>query len=357
MENENIFFYDGNNARPTEVRVLLFSDALNIYDAQTEAFIISFPLKGTSTNQTGENYFIYPDGKGMRYLQLASNHPLLPNILKDADMANRSWFARLMKQRIIALIALMLLLIAGLYFLLITLVPWIGSSMITVNTEIKMGNQLKEVMLNEASMLGSKVDSAGTVNIQAFADKLKLSSNYPIRVTMVNSDIVNAYALPGGQVVVYSGMMNKIKTPEALAALLAHESSHVNERHTLRSLLRNAANGILISIIFNDATGITGGLISNADALNGLRYSRSLETEADRRGMELLMANAVDVKGMQELMKLLKEEGDIPETMSFLSTHPLTEERIREAQQFIKEHKQNGQKREDLEEAFKLLKN
>jgi predicted Zn-dependent protease len=210
-------------------------------------------------------------------------------------------------------------------------------------------------MLDQAAMTGAYVDSTGTIELQDFADQLNLSRTYPIRVTLVKSDIVNAYALPGGNIVVYSGILKKIKTPEELAALLSHESTHVNERHSLKSLLRSAANGLIVSILLSDASGITGTLVSNAQTLNGLSYSRSLEKEADQKGMELLLANGVDLEGMRDLMRTLEAEGDVPGSISFLSSHPLTKERIQAATKFIKDHPQSIEEREDLKEQFEKL--
>lgn len=228
--------------------------------------------------------------------------------------------------------------------------------MIGVDQEIQMGNRLKELMLNEQALLGAQVDTLGTKKLQAFADELDLSNHYPIQLTLVQSDIVNAYALPGGQVVVYSGLLKKIRTPEALAALLAHESSHVNERHSLNRLMRNAANGILLAVVFNDATGISGAVLSNAKTLSGLRYSRSLEKEADKKGCDLLIQNGLDVTGMLELMQILQDIGDVPHTLSFLSTHPLTKERITATKNYEPEHSRKSETRTDLKILFDSLK-
>ena len=96
--------------------------------------------------------------------------------------------------------------------------------------------------------------------------------------------------------------------------------------------------------------------MSNVETLNGLRYSRSLEAEADRKGMDLLMANRVDLKGMRQLMQALQEEGDIPNSLSFLSTHPLTKQRIRATDRYIKEHPQKVSVRQDLQLLYEKLK-
>jgi beta-barrel assembly-enhancing protease len=356
MEQENVLYFDGNSARPLQVRALLFNGRLDVHHGADDQFIDSFSLKGVTHNQVGHTHYLYLDSKGLQYLQFDDGHQLAPTISKQVADANPHLWQKLMSQKLVLLLPLMLMLGAGLYFLMVTLVPFIGTRIISVNQEIIMGDKLRQLMLKEEQALGAKMDTAGTVQLQAFADQLELSKKYPIKLTLMKSRIVNAYALPGGNIVVYTGILEKIKTPEALAALLAHESTHVNERHSLRSMLRSAANGILISVIFSDATGISGALASNADALNGLRYSRSLETEADEKGMDLLLANGVNVDGMRQLMKALQEQGDMPGGLSFLSTHPLTKERIRNAERYIKMHPRQATNREDLKRIFERLK-
>lgn len=261
-----------------------------------------------------------------------------------------------MQQKLPVLLLAVVALSGALYFLLIFLIPFLGMQLISAQQETKIGGRLKEVMLQESALMGSKIDSAGTVHLQAFADKLNLSNAYPIRVTLLKNDMVNAFALPGGHVVVFSGIIKKMDSPESLAALLAHESVHINERHSLKSLLRSAANSILVSVVFGDVTGISGALVGNANTLNGLRYSRSLEEEADKKGMELLVQNSIEVKGMLQLMQTLKAEADIPKQLSFLSSHPLTSERIKAAESFIKQHPQKGAANATLQALFTELK-
>jgi Zn-dependent protease with chaperone function len=356
MEEATILYYDGTSARPEPVRVLVFGNEAHLYTESENSLIQRFPLATMTHNQAGSSHYIYLDPKGLQYLQLPPEHPLAITLSKEIAGAGRNWSHRLMKQRTAVLLPLLLLMVVGFYIGIVSLVPLIGSRMIGVRQEIKIGNKLKEAMLQEATLLGAHIDQDGTRNLQAFADRLKLSRQYPIRLTLVNSDVVNAYALPGGQIVVYSGLLQKIETPEALAALLAHESAHVNERHSLRSLLRNAASAILLSVVFNDATGISAALVGNVNTLNGLRYSRSLEAEADEEGMNLLMANHIDLNGMRVLMQILQKEGDAPEQLSFLSTHPLTKDRIKKAERYIQKQPQQVTKQADLEGLFKTLK-
>jgi beta-barrel assembly-enhancing protease len=356
MEKEKILYFNGSSARATNVRVLLFNDLVNLYEEETNDLIASYPLKGTSIVKTGDSYFVYFDKSGICYLQFHYQHEIANTVLEEVGKSNQGWMKKLMRQRIIVLAGMAVILIIGIYFFLITLVPFLGSAIISRDVEVKMGDKLKEVMIREEQLIGSTIDSAGTKKLQAFADRIRLSENYQIRVTLVNSPVVNAYALPGGQIIVYSGMLEKISDPESLAALLAHEASHVNERHSLRSLLRSAANAIILSVVLNDASGITATIAGNAQTLNGLQYSRSAETEADEYGMQLMIANGIDASGMKRLMEVLEKEGDVPENLSFLSSHPLTKKRIKNAEVFIRLHPQSNTTSDHIQPLFDELK-
>ena len=356
MENDDIFYYDGTSTRPSMVRVLVFHDELHLRKDEDPSFDRAFSFSAAHLNTIGSTGYLYLDKAGLAYLKYPLEHPLARIFIQEIEKNKGNWAQKLLKQRTVVLLSIVLLLAAGLYFITINLIPFIGMRVIGVEQEIKIGDKLKDLTLKETLAFENNVDTTGSVLLQQFANQLRLSSKYPIRLTLVNSNIVNAYALPGGNIVVYKGILQKIKTPEQLAALLAHESTHVNERHSLHSLLHSTANGILVSIVFGDASGISGAIAGHAETLNGLRYSRSLEAEADEKGMELMLANKVDVTGMRQLMQMLQKEDKLPGSLAFLSTHPLTKERVAAAEKYLSKHLETFKSREDLEETFRKLK-
>ena len=148
----------------------------------------------------------------------------------------------------------------------------------------------------------------------------------------VNDDQVNAFAMPGGHIVVFSGIAEKMTMPGQLAALLAHEGTHVEERHSTRMIMRSMGSYVFLSLLLGDLSGVAGVIAQNADNIRGLGYSRSLESEADGVGQERMKASGMDPAGMVNLLELLdKEAQDMPEELSFLSSHPLTAERMDKA--------------------------
>jgi predicted Zn-dependent protease len=171
------------------------------------------------------------------------------------------------------------------------------------------------------------IDQKRSVALNNFAAELKLRNHMPLHFNVVHSDEVNAFALPNGEIVVYTGLLRQIKTPAQLVALLGHEVSHINERHSMKLLSQNLAGYMIISLLIGDISGISSVLIDNAQQLQQLSYSRNNEQQADELGFQILLDNKQDPKGMSELFGILKKQefAQIPE---LLSSHPLTNSRI-----------------------------
>lgn len=181
-------------------------------------------------------------------------------------------------------------------------------------------------------------DTARSRTLQRFGEALQLSPDHPLTFHVVDDEQVNAFALPGGHIVVFTGILERMDRPEELAALLAHEGTHVQERHSTRMLMRQLASYVFLSLIIGDASAIAAVVAEHADNVRNLSYSRGLEADADRHGMERMHARGVDPHGMVDLLKLLQEEAvDMPAAMEFLSSHPLTAERVAEAERLAAE--------------------
>jgi beta-barrel assembly-enhancing protease len=245
-------------------------------------------------------------------------------------------------------LAVLMLLGLGYWFGL----PWLAGAVaarIPVSAEMKMGETMYENMIRAYD-----VDKRLTAATNDFAKSIDFKTSYPIRITVVNNADVNAFALPGGNIVVFDGILRKMKTKEELAALLAHEVSHVHYRHSLRNIFRSLGGYLFLSLLLNDINGIVTVLADNSNALANLTYSRELETEADRKGMDVLQSEGINLKGFVDLFKLLKgEHGDVG-SLKLLSTHPLTEERLRVAETMAKRQKAVGEEAE-LERKWQVI--
>jgi predicted Zn-dependent protease len=154
-------------------------------------------------------------------------------------------------------------------------------------------------------------------------------SPYTLRVSVVDRPVVNALAVPGGYVVVFRGLLERTRTPEELAGVLAHELQHVLRRHATRAVIQDVSTGLLLMALTGDVTGPLAYGLQTARTLGELRYSRHAEEEADTEGMKMLLAARVDPAGMIAFFDAIrKEEGTQPQVLTYLSTHPMAAERI-----------------------------
>src|SRR3982751_6723423 len=171
MQTNDVLYFDGKSARPSQVRVLLFHRQVHLYDPENNNLLGSFPLKSSSYNKAGSSCYFYLDQHGLQYLQFNKDHELASTLAKEASEANMSWAQRLMKQRIVVLLAFMIGIFIGFYFLLVTLVPFLGSRMISVDTEISMGKKMRDMMIQQENLAGMTVDTEGSAKLQVFADR------------------------------------------------------------------------------------------------------------------------------------------------------------------------------------------
>lgn len=173
-----------------------------------------------------------------------------------------------------------------------------------------------------------------TILTNEFAKKIDFDSPYKLNISVVKSDQVNAFALPGGNVVIFDALIKKMKTKEQLVALLGHEVAHINRKHTLKNIFRSLSGYLFISLITSDINGITTVLFENANSIYNLGYSRKLEAEADTYSIKTLQKNQLDPQGLFDLFGILESAAKL-EPYEILSSHPLTKDRKIFAKQFI----------------------
>lgn len=156
-------------------------------------------------------------------------------------------------------------------------------------------------------------------------------SSYPFRVTVLNRAAVNAFATPGGFIVVFRGLLERTESAEELAGVLAHEIQHVLHRDATRAILRQASTGVLVAALAGDVTGVLAFGVQGARVLADLSYSREAERAADVDGLRLLEAAAVDPAGMLAFFRTMQRlEGGPGGAASYLSTHPASAARLQE---------------------------
>lgn len=169
-------------------------------------------------------------------------------------------------------------------------------------------------------------DQAG----QKAADKPnKKADGFTFKVRVVDAPVVNAFALPGGFIVVYTGLIRAAETPEQLAGVLAHEMAHVTLRHGMRRIAQSLGVVAMIQLVFGDVSGVAAVVVEllREGALSS--YSRDQEREADRLGVRTLIEHGIDPQALADFFALLRRrEPSLPSAVSWLGSHPELGERI-----------------------------
>ncbi len=151
-------------------------------------------------------------------------------------------------------------------------------------------------------------------------------SEFEFHFAVVDDAQINAFALPGGYVTVNMGLLEAAESGEEIAAVLAHEMTHVTHRHGMRAVLRRVGGLAVVSMLFGGTD--LEALAWAAEGLSTQAHSRDQERDADDGGREILMAAGVDPSGMATFFERLEAEGGgLPGAAVLLSTHPNPGER------------------------------
>lgn len=165
---------------------------------------------------------------------------------------------------------------------------------------------------------------------------------YPMRFHIVNDPAINAFALPGGYMVINSGLILKARRAAELQGVIGHEIAHVTEQHGVRAVIRSTGLFVVAQALVGDASGLVAVLANAGPMLINQAYSRDFEREADREGLALLRRARIDPHGMVDFFRLIQEEEKrmlaevkdenarkvMEASRAFLGTHPETTERI-----------------------------
>jgi Zn-dependent protease with chaperone function len=172
-------------------------------------------------------------------------------------------------------------------------------------------------------------DVAGQAAFSKLVNALRRSAGLDtsVQALVLATDVPNAFALPGGKVYLFKGLLAKAQSPDEIAGVLAHELGHLKHRDNTRVLIYNGGTSFLIGLLFGDVTG-SGAAIFAARSLVTSSYSRDAETNADTFSIDVMHALGRPTKPMGELMfRVTGKQGH--DGLSILASHPLTEDRLK----------------------------
>ncbi len=159
----------------------------------------------------------------------------------------------------------------------------------------------------------------------------------PWEFTFLNSDVINAFALPGGKVFVSRGLVKQMTTEAELAHVLGHEVGHVTARHTNERMGQALGAQVLAGVAGAAARNqALADIAGNAAQVVVLGFSREQENEADALGMRYMTRVNYDPRGALGVMQILLEASKGPREPQILATHPYPETRIERVEEALR---------------------
>jgi len=221
--------------------------------------------------------------------------------------------------------------------------------LIPPSQEKQIGQQVKQQLEQEQHVryvedpvvTGYVMDVAG--KILGFAKRDRPDVDWSVKV-IDDPKTVNAFAVPGGYLYVYSGLLNAASDSAEVAGVLGHESGHVVARHSARQMVDTFGLQTLTSLALGQNPSVASKLAGTLAAQGALlAYSRADESEADEYGARYASAAGYDPHGIATFFeKLEKEGGKQPGWATYLSTHPATPDRIKKVNAYIEAHHLGG---------------
>jgi len=220
----------------------------------------------------------------------------------------------------------------------------VGEVLLPVSEEVRLGNQLadevnKQEKIHPDAQVQAYVAAVGKRIAAASRDNRK---GVTYRFTVIDDpSTINAFALPGGHIYVYSGLILAAKSEAELASVLGHEVGHVTCRHAARALGTAFSLETLSRLAMGDEPGTVAQLAAAIAAQGYMsRHSRDAEREADARGLDYLIAAGYDPSAMPAFFDTLaRRSGDAHALEKFFASHPQPAERAQALRKAIRDRR------------------
>jgi len=257
-----------------------------------------------------------------------SHHPTLGPRAAAVEQARRNARQRnAIRWAIVAVAALFI--VVGLYFGTIALATSAATAL-PRSVDVQLG----QLAIESMDLGGVPVSDPAIVEpVQRIVARLMphaRGDGFEFHVQVVAADTVNAFALPGGEIVVYTGLLQAADRPQQVAGVIAHEMAHVTLRHGLERMVQSLGVAAVVEIALGDMAGLSALVLELARAGALTSHGRDQERAADARGVRMLHAAGVSPRAMGEFFKLMRAQpgGDAGAPMTaWLSSHPDLSER------------------------------
>lgn len=261
-------------------------------------------------------------------------HPLIPQMVKIRDRLTKSATQGELIRR---------LRLVGYVVVGVVLVTWlinlgvgglVGALVARVPPQLeqKLG---REALVEAQEMMAFVEDSNRVAQLEQLVAPLTnavSAGTNGLKFFIADDEDPNAFALPGGFVVVTTGLLKLVERPEELLGVVAHELAHVEKQHSIRTMVSGAGPFLMFGVLLGSQGGVVGLLGSATDLVIRSGFSQEYETEADDVGWQIMIAAKIDPRGMTDAFRKLQafemKQGDHFDTLQAFSSHPAVQKRI-----------------------------
>lgn len=192
-------------------------------------------------------------------------------------------------------------------------------------------NALADPILAEVGGMKTSSGKYENAKIQGLLDSLvgqmKEKDQRPFKVFVVEKNETNALALPGGNIILFSGLLDEVGSENELSMILAHELGHFAHRDHLRGLGRSFLFFVVSTVLLGGDNATVRSFMNSSGILTNT-YSRSQEANADKFGLSILVKKYGHAGGAIDFFKRLAKKETLPQLVHYLSTHPASNKRI-----------------------------
>ncbi len=201
--------------------------------------------------------------------------------------------------------------------------------------ELRLKDLIRTAIVEQDPILGTGLLNSALDSILRRLLEAQGPIPYEVEVLILDSPVVNAVTFPGGLIVIYSGLIEKMERAEELAAVLAHELGHVVNRDSMKQLSRQMALSIFFSLLSGSQAKVLVQRILR-EVVN-IRFSRNVEARADDFALELLIQARIDPIHFAAALEHLSQDREEPTYLKYLDGHPEIEARIEQIRKRSKE--------------------
>lgn len=325
-------YYDGRQPLSRPATLIFIGEDVTLHGVEPSQTFAGRALLVSPRVGCAERFIDLPNGGQF----LAPDSEVLDHLRQYSEAEGvAAWLEARMPLAVAGVVIIVALLLFG-YFVGLPAAAGHLAQRIPMETERTLGREVLEWLDGQQWFQPSQIDEETQLVVrQGFNEMtLDLPTAAQLRLEFRNSKFIgaNAFALPGGTIVITDGMIKQSESDDELLAVLAHEIGHVELRHAMRHVLQSSAVAVLVATVTADAASLSAAVAGLPAVLAQARYSREFETEADDFAFELLKRHDISPAAFASIMeRLAADRGEQERAWSFIASHPVTAERVERA--------------------------